>query len=218
MNKSYFLSNKYNHLSIINKTHKKNQKLKYADHLNKNSVGYIKLDYKANYNWLNETIRIIEFDSWNILVGAKSKTLLALSCYRIKKIPIEICQLTNLQDLYILGNHINDIPKKIRRLVNLNELWLCDKQIKKIPKEVCQLVNLSILWLNNNQIKKIPKELCQLINLKTLCLSDNEIKKIPKELCHLANLKFLSLHNNKISEIPDEFFQFTKLHKIVFIY
>ncbi|MEM8637405.1 MAG: leucine-rich repeat domain-containing protein [Cyanobacteria bacterium P01_G01_bin.54] len=78
--------------------------------------------------------------------------------------------LTNLQQLVLYGNEIQDIPP-LRTLNHLRQLWLEDNQIQDISS-LSALVNLEWLAISHNQIQDI-RPLSPLTNLQTLGLIDN---------------------------------------------
>lgn len=135
-----------------------------------------------------------------------------LSGNKIKEIP-QMGSLVNLQSLYLSDNQITDI-QQIGSLVNLQELNLSGNKIKDI-QQIMQLVNLNTLFLFCNKIKLIPSQIIQLINLTKLHLSHNKITKIPLEVIQLANLITLDLRCNQIKEIPS---QITQLMNLQFLY
>jgi thiol-disulfide isomerase/thioredoxin len=73
-------------------------------------------------------------------------------------------------DLSRLGLKI--IPEKIFELTNLYELNLCENLLENIPINICKLTNLKRLELCGNKFKKIPLILCDLQNLETLYIFD----------------------------------------------
>jgi putative cell wall-binding protein len=105
--------------------------------------------------------------------------------------------LTNLRELYLYGNQIDDI-NPLRNLINLQTLYLISNKISDItPLE--NLTNLQTLYLGNNQITDISA-LQNLINLQDLTLYSNQINNIDP-LNNLINLKILMLQDNIISDI-----------------
>ena len=181
MSKLYSPLNGYSYLRSINEFHKKKQKNKYDDHLNKNLVGDIKLDYKVELNWLNELVRVKNFSHWYLLIKKKYKMELLL-----KEIPKEICQFVNLRELYLNNNKIKKIPKELYQLINLRRLSLSYNQIKNIPKRLYKLINLEELYLSHNKITKISDSSFP-DKLIVLDLRNNAIKKIPEEIQRIIN-------------------------------
>ena len=78
-----------------------------------------------------------------------------------------------LAELDIIGS----IPAELGQLTNLQELILVGYQlIGTIPAALGQLTNLQSLWLNGNQLTgTIPAELGQLTNLQELILGGNNL-------------------------------------------
>ncbi len=134
-------------------------------------------------------------------------------------IPVELGQLTNLQQLFLYGNQLSgEIPVELGQLTNLEWLYLSGNQLSgEIPVELGQLTNLQGLNLSGNQLSgEIPVELGQLTNLQQLFLSGNQLSgAIPVELGQLTNLQGLNLSGNQLSgEIPVELGQLTNLQQL----
>jgi len=120
------------------------------------------------------------------------------------KIPEEVFDLTELEDLSIKNSKLKELPKEIGKLVNLNELDLFNNLIKELPEELFTLKNLQTLNLGNNQINKLSSNIGNLENLVTLELSNNRIRELPKEIDNLKKLKILNISHNFIQELPKE--------------
>jgi len=111
--------------------------------------------------------------------------------------------LTNIETLYLDGNHYKEIPP-IYDLYNLKLLSLGINKIEKIPKEICKLGKLEKLLLYNNRIKKIPKWLYKLKLLKYVSFNNNDIVCIPDTISRMKNLTNLDVSRNKIKFISED--------------
>eukprot|EP01095_Lingulamoeba_sp_RSL-Kostka_P013357 TRINITY_DN551_c0_g1_i1.p1 TRINITY_DN551_c0_g1~~TRINITY_DN551_c0_g1_i1.p1 ORF type:complete len:369 (+),score=74.68 TRINITY_DN551_c0_g1_i1:76-1182(+) len=153
----------------------------------------------------------------------------------LKKIPDEICNIINLQDLSLQRNSIKIIPDSITECKDLNTLWLYKNRIECIDP-IGQLLSLKYLNLGCNKINKIPESfknltklehlflnsnsledfnvICNLTNLTNLLLSNNRIKTIPEDIVDLVNLEDLKLGKNDITVIPDAIGSLSKLEKL----
>ncbi|MEY4902546.1 MAG: hypothetical protein RLZZ292_361 [Bacteroidota bacterium] len=124
-------------------------------------------------------------------------TYLDLSQCDLKRIPIEIRELTWLTILDLSFNQIIKI-EGLEQLINLKNLSFVHNQIRRI-EGLEQLTRLEKLFLNQNRITKI-EGLEQLTNLINLGLTGNEIIKI-ESLTQLENLENLWLNRNHIVNI-----------------
>lgn len=145
------------------------------------------------------------------LATEKGVTELNLSCKSIRKLPSEICKLTNLITLNLEYNYISILPPEIGQLTSLKRLYLGDNQLSELPPEINQLKSLTRLNLRSNELRELPSELCQLTNLTNLDLAGNSIYEVPPEIGRLYNLTKLYLSWNNLSELPPEFNKLSSL-------
>ena len=160
-----------------------------------------------------------------------------------EKIPPELGDLANLEQLYLSTNQLSgEIPSELGDLAQLELLSVSNNQLsEEIPPELGNLANLSTLDLSYNQLTgeipsglgdltqlelldlsinqltgEIPSELGGIANLQTLRLFANELNgEIPPELGNLDNLVLLSLSDNQLSgKIPSELGSLTQLESL----
>jgi len=136
---------------------------------------------------------------------------LNLSGQKIKELPPEIGQLTNLTELNLLANQITSLPPEIGQLTNLKELRLSNNQLASLPVEIWQLTNLTTLDLSNNQLSLLPAEIGRLKNLTSLFISNNQLASLPAEIGQLTNLTALHLSDNQLTSLPAEIGKLTNL-------
>ncbi|MDE2937306.1 MAG: hypothetical protein OXR67_00070 [Chloroflexota bacterium] len=125
------------------------------------------------------------------------------------KLPPELGNLSNLEDLTLIYNRLNGgIPPELGQLANLRFLELTDNELTgEIPPELGNLAKLETLRLGENQLQgNIPPTLGNLAALEALEVNNNQLNGgIPAELGQLASLRSLVLNRNKLSgEIPQE--------------
>jgi Leucine-rich repeat (LRR) protein len=199
--------------AFLNTILKDNSKLFYMMRLNIEREILLEIKQKMGFN--SNWNRNIELSQWNDIKihdnnsKFKVKKLILNDLDLTGKIPTEIGQLVNLNELYLDNNKLTEnIPTEIGQLVNLKHLFLFNNKLTgKIPTEIGQLVNLNTLYLFNNKlIEKIPTEIRKLVNLQSLSLCDNKLTgKIPTEIGQLVNFKYLSVRHNKLTgKIPTE--------------
>jgi gamma-glutamylcyclotransferase (GGCT)/AIG2-like uncharacterized protein YtfP len=130
-----------------------------------------------------------------------------------KEFPLEICQLTNLEELEVWGK-LTKLPKEFTNLQNLKKLYI-GFDLKEFPLEICELTNLKKLQIWG-EVTKLPKEISNLQNLKKLEISGNleevtisDFEKLEElitranyiKLDNLPNLKYLKITVEKDFEI-----------------
>ena len=150
-------------------------------------------------------------------------------------IPVELGNLTKLQELYLYENDLLScrIPPELGNLTNLRRLSMFTIPIVlaifppvwdpipnpecTIPPEMGNLTSLQELHLGLIELSGgIPPEFGNLANLQVLDLGYNALTGgIPSELGKLTNLRSLSLGYNKLSDsIPPELGNLTNLQEL----
>jgi len=140
---------------------------------------------------------------------------LTYSC-NLKKLPKEICNLTNLKifQCNYMQRKINIeemtekipifMPLEIGKLDNLREFYCTCNFLVYLPKELGNLKNLKLLDCSYNELIEIPDEIYNLKKLKHLNLRHNHLKEISKDIHKLVELKFFACHYNNLKELPIE--------------
>ena len=154
--------------------------------------------------------------SYDIIRQLTNLQQLHLTENNIENLPEEFKDLTNLRTLSLNMNKFEHIPDAIFNLSNLEYLNLSDNNIKSVSYELSNLVNLTDLKLKNTNISYIPDEIGKLTKLINLNATFNFIEKIPIQIENLINLNTLKLSNNNIEEIPEEFYKLTNMKEIDF--
>lgn len=134
-----------------------------------------------------------------------------------------LSNMTNLKELDLSENNIQEIPDNIRKIKQLKELWLDDNALTEVTQGIKSLPNLEYLRLFSNEIKSLDFTINDLPNLKNIDLCYNpfikfpialselksleritmwytEINFIPKDISKMNNLKFLNLQNSELNE------------------
>ena len=136
------------------------------------------------------------------LYSLKQMTVLSLQRLQLSKIPSEFSELTHLRALCLSHNKLRMWPKALCDLHNLEKLYL-DNNVLEVPPEfeIGRLSKLNFLSLSNNKLQFCPSEIAFLHNLETLYLDGNKLDKIPAQIEKLEKLSELSLDRNPIFEL-----------------
>ncbi len=127
---------------------------------------------------------------------AKAKpwlTELQLGFNPFAKVPKVLFELTNLEELGLLGTELVDIPDDILKLTKLRRLDLGNgKKMQRIPDSVCAHDQIRVLRIGNGSIKLVPAAIAGMKSLEVLELqSASKISKLPDEIATLPNLKLV---------------------------
>ena len=127
-----------------------------------------------------------------------------------KQLPLEICNLTNLEELTLKCN-LTTLPSEIGQLTKLTDLSLRSNQLSKLPSEIGKLKKLETISFYDNELQELPKEITQLTQLKYLDLGYNDFSKFPAYLLELKQLEYLYLELNNLTSLPAEIAKHKKL-------
>lgn len=148
---------------------------------------------------------------------------LSLSQLTIEKLPDEIVQMKNLQQItitFIPTLDINDAIKKLITLPNVQSLALVGCNIKQLPSEIQEFKNLEFLGLGMNSnldIENVLNKLSSIQTLKKLNLAFNNIKVIPSSIKELSNLEQLMLANNHSMNCSESFLNISKIPNLKYL-
>lgn len=171
-------------------------------------------------NWKNQWDFSHPFQTWDGVSVNDNGCVIGLSFTynNLSKLPAEIGNLSNLEELSISGNTSGAIPTEIGKLDKLKSLILSiNLSQSSIPAEIGNLFNLEVLTLANNQlIGKIPAEISNLQKLKVLNFSGNQLAgEIPAEISNLTNLQRLDFSKNNLTgRIPEGIEKLIRLEQI----
>lgn len=108
-----------------------------------------------------------------------------------------------VKKLYLRNQKFKKIPSEIFEFHNLEELDLGANLLTFLPSEVSRLKKLKELALSYNLIDSIGNGIQGLKELETLSLLDNKLRKMPSEFCELTALTELNLNGNPLIDIPN---------------
>jgi len=170
-------------------------------------------NWTNNTNWLSGPV-----STWHgiTLFENRVKSIHLIWNNLTGSLPLEIGNLTNLQNLTLYGNKLSGaIPREIGNLINLLSINITQNQLSgTIPAEIGNLINLEGLALYYNKLTgTIPPEIGNLSNLTYLNFHSNRLEgPIPPEIGNLTALTSLSLFWNQLSgPIPVEIWDMTQL-------
>ncbi len=129
-------------------------------------------------------------------------TSLSVQGHRIKTIPESITRLVNLRTLNLSENEFGDLPGFVQDLQQLMEINLNSNEFSEFPDVLTGLQNLTYLYLSKNQLTALPDSFTQLSKLNTLNLAGNRFGTFPESIVRLENLKTLNLMENRLKTIP----------------
>lgn len=135
---------------------------------------------------------------------------LNLSHNLFTEIPLELCQLTELQVLIMSQNRIQGpVPDKIcSHLTQLKTLKLCANQITSLPDSLAHLNKLESLSMGSvyggNLLTTFPAGCIRFMTaLRELDLSHNQLRFLPVDVGHPhSHLRQLVASDNKLEAIP----------------
>ena len=118
--------------------------------------------------------------------------------FPIKKLPLELWSLTELELLWINGNKLESIDASIGLLHHLQVVKLNGNRLTRLPEEIGNLHKLQRLWAHNNRLVALPRTIGLLHRLEHMSLENNNMSSFPWEFGRLTSLTALSYDETKI--------------------
>lgn len=118
---------------------------------------------------------------------------LSLVKMKLSKIPPEIFEMENLEELDLSRNRIREVPPAIGQLRKLRVLKLSKNQIESLPDEMGQLRRLEILDISRNPLYRLPESLGSCTALRQILAWDTNLTGLPATLNQLENLQEVDL-------------------------
>lgn len=114
-----------------------------------------------------------------------------------EEMPIEICDITNLKALFIIGYNQKFLPENIGNLQNLEQIVIGADDLLEIPESFCNLKNLkSANFLTLRKLTSIPNCFTKLENLEFLAFESENKLVIPP----LKNIKCIRINDSYCPE------------------
>jgi hypothetical protein len=109
--------------------------------------------------------------------------------------------------LSLSGKKMQQLPLVVCDLDRLTELWLVNTGLGALHPKITELTQLQYLFLGHNPFKVFPQLLFQLEYLKVLFMDHCDIQEIP-DLSRMRQLETLGLgHNPRLTQLPDSMVQ-----------
>lgn len=145
----------------------------------------------------------------NIVTNNDSNKILVTE---IKKYICQISQMQTIENLSLLGNHLNELPNRFSEcLTNLVHLDLSNNRLSDLPNSLKDLQKLVYLSIDSNKFFYIPNIVSELFSLKTLIARNNCIENVPSSLENLTNLENLDLSSNRVKDLPSSYSRLNQL-------
>lgn len=121
-------------------------------------------------------------------------------------LPATIGCLSQLKQLAIHNNYIQELPTSLRNLHQLELLNVCNGRFTSLPFEEGDLPQLKALILEQNKQMQVVNELKKLVHtpLEHLDIKSCGLTAFPEIVFQFKKLKSLNLANNKIEQLPLE--------------
>ncbi|MEI7562184.1 MAG: hypothetical protein WCJ39_00185 [bacterium] len=119
-------------------------------------------------------------------------------------IPSSLGDLTGLQYIWMVYNHITSLPPEIANLSHLQVLSLDHNMLTSIPAEIGYLNSLTDFTVGFNQLTSLPIQISNLSSLQNLTINDNQLTDLSSSIGSLTNLRFLLVYQNQLSSLPPE--------------
>ena len=123
---------------------------------------------------------------------------------RSKELPSKLWMLTQLKNLSLDWNGLENLPEEIGRLKNLEDLSLESNQLKQLPSEIVSLSRLRYLEVTGSQLAELPADVSRLGALRTIILHRNQLRELPASFGELNRLEIAELDLNRLERLPED--------------
>ena len=89
---------------------------------------------------------------WNININSDLSKF-CMSFRGLTKLPLEIWSLTEIEELYLIGNSLEEIPAEISQLTKLKCLQCSDNKLKNLPPEIISLEFIEEIYCDRNNFE-----------------------------------------------------------------
>jgi len=133
---------------------------------------------------------------------------------KLTKIPAEIGNLTELQEIDLLNNSITSISDSIRNCKNLQRFDVSNNLLDSLPKLNFRSIAAFYFKVYHNKLQKVSDSICNLRQLTwdTLRLNDNLLRSLPSSIGNLKSLVSIYAQNNLLDSIPSSIGSLPNLH------
>lgn len=129
---------------------------------------------------------------------------LDLSRQRLRTVPEDLAQFTELRELRLDHNRLGTLPAFMSDFVHLEVFSAEENELTQFPESMWNWPKLRSLHLGDNWIEAIPLNIDACTALETLGLWSNVIGTFPASLSELKHLKRLDLLNNEMTAEEQE--------------
>lgn len=150
---------------------------------------------------------------------------LSLHNFRTEQIPVELFNLSGVQEFEYFTYSYFTFPKELGKFKDLTKLILSRGTVRRegdmtkkegnnLPSSIKSMKKLEEFSASSNLMTELPSEIGSLSMLKDVSLSNNLLSKLPNTFSQLQNLKTLTLSNNKFTVFPKELYELQSLTRI----
>lgn len=128
-----------------------------------------------------------------------------------KELPSEVWTLTQLKDLSLWWNKLENISEDIGRLKHLESLYVESDQLKQLPNQIVSLSRLRHLEVIGSQMTELPADLGRLSALRTIIFQRTQLQELPASFGELNRLEVAEMDDNQFRKLPDDMSGLTNL-------
>ena len=151
--------------------------------------------YDEDLNVINELIIINELEYSNLLeVGIQSWNEGRMFNWVLTYSP---------NGVNGINQQLTSLPENMGNLTDLGNLYLEWNKIEELPDSFCYLNSLTNFAISNNLLISLPSNFGNLSNLIFLDLGYNKIESIPESIGNLQNIMYFWIFNNELSSLPE---------------
>ena len=135
-------------------------------------------------------LQFVWWDCWSEVTNVIGDRAVYLSSRGLWIVPEAVSDLTELEELDLPDNYLEELPTSINKLKNLKRLTSEVNQLRELPQAIAELSNLTVL--SSSVTTSCLFYLQTLKNPRRLYLSSNQLTALPDEIGELKELEWLN--------------------------
>ncbi|NHJ49050.1 MAG: leucine-rich repeat domain-containing protein, partial [Asgard group archaeon] len=125
-----------------------------------------------------------EIERETIGIKAKDNKVVGLGLFKqgLTELPKSVCDLLDLELLWIRYNKMSVLPESISQLSKLEKINCVGNPLTTLPESIGKLKNLTHIYCVLTEITELPDSICDLPNINQLWVEFGPLEELPENI------------------------------------